>query len=365
MTLKEGFAYIFPAIRGIQAGREYYVAVVPLNLLPRIFLFDEEELPPKVRAQRTLNKARVPEIAQYILENSKTYVFSAVTASIDGDMEFAPVEGERQGRFPDVGKLMVSMDARFVINDGQHRRAGIERALKEKPDLGHETIAVVFFRDEGLQRSQQMFADLNRYAQRPTKSLSILYDYRDDLAELTRQVAEQVPAFIGMIEMEQVSLAARNPKLFTLSSLYEANRNLVGDKSPLEPKDTERAIDYWKTVSAQFPDWELAKERKVLVKDLRKDTVHVHGVILQALGVLGRVLLAERPKDWKSSLGKLSKMDWSRENPQWEGICMLGGRMAGTSANVRLTAIYLRKLLDLPITQEEAEDLQTAKQEVR
>ena len=72
------------------------------------------------------------------------------------------------------------MNAKFVINDGQHRRAAIESALHENPELGDETISVVFFVDVGLVRTQQMFADLNRYAVRPTTSLSLLYDHRDD-----------------------------------------------------------------------------------------------------------------------------------------------------------------------------------------
>ncbi|GIU78070.1 MAG: hypothetical protein KatS3mg005_1308 [Bryobacteraceae bacterium] len=57
-------------------------------------------------------------------------------------------------------------------------------ALRECPDLGDETIAVVFFLDIGLKRCQQMFADLNRYAVRPSRSIGILYDHRDDSAEL-------------------------------------------------------------------------------------------------------------------------------------------------------------------------------------
>jgi DNA sulfur modification protein DndB len=36
------FEYVFPAIRGVQAGREYFVSMCPLRLIPRIFLFDEE-----------------------------------------------------------------------------------------------------------------------------------------------------------------------------------------------------------------------------------------------------------------------------------------------------------------------------------
>ena len=51
---------------GVQAGREYYVTMCPLRLIPRLFVFDEEELPPELRAQRSLNKARVPEMARYI-----------------------------------------------------------------------------------------------------------------------------------------------------------------------------------------------------------------------------------------------------------------------------------------------------------
>ena len=50
----------------------------------------------------------------------------------------------------DLGQLRISLDASFLINDGQHRRAAIEEALKISPELGNETISVVFFHDEGL-----------------------------------------------------------------------------------------------------------------------------------------------------------------------------------------------------------------------
>ena len=81
-----------------------------------------------------LNKARVPEIAGYILGHAKEYVFSALTASIDGEVCFEPLGPDETSRT--VGRLRIPMNARFVINDGQHRRAGIESALRENPDLG-------------------------------------------------------------------------------------------------------------------------------------------------------------------------------------------------------------------------------------
>src|SRR5881227_4003435 len=112
------FEYNFPAIRGVQAGREYYASMCPLRLIPRIFLFDEDELKPELRAQRFLNKARVPEIARYLLRRSKNYTFSALTASIDGKVHFEPLGSTETER--SVGSLRIPMNARFVINDGQH-----------------------------------------------------------------------------------------------------------------------------------------------------------------------------------------------------------------------------------------------------
>ena len=100
-------------------------------------------------------------------------------------------------------------------------------ALRESPDLGDETIAVVFFLDIGLQRCQQMFADLNRYAIRPSRSIGVLYDHRDEPAEHARLVDLSSPLFRDVVEMERSTLSTRSRKLFTLSAIYNATSALV------------------------------------------------------------------------------------------------------------------------------------------
>ncbi|RAZ40120.1 DNA sulfur modification protein DndB, partial [Klebsiella oxytoca] len=74
--------------------------------------------------------------------------------SIDGEFKFTPFMDT------DVGILEVDMEAVFLINDGQHRKAAIEAAMEEDSSLGKETISIVFYSDNGLARSQQMFTDL-------------------------------------------------------------------------------------------------------------------------------------------------------------------------------------------------------------
>src|SRR5688500_837079 len=226
-TAKAGeFEYVFPAIRGVQAGHEYYVTMCPLRIVPRLFLYNEEELPPEMRAQRSLNKARVPAMARYIVENPDSYIFSALTASVNADVHFESPLGDA-GPAERVGTLTIPMSATFVINDGQHRRAAIQQALAENPALGDETIAIVMFIDVGLSRCQQMFADLNRYAVRPAPSIGVLYDHRDPMAELSRKVVTGTPFLRDVTDMENSSLALRSRKLFTLSSIHTANASLL------------------------------------------------------------------------------------------------------------------------------------------
>ena len=86
--------YSFIALRGIQAEKEYYAIMCPLKLVPQIFLFDEVILPPELRAQRILNKARIPEMASYLVNNHSDYIFSSMTASVDGDIRFEPLQDE-------------------------------------------------------------------------------------------------------------------------------------------------------------------------------------------------------------------------------------------------------------------------------
>ncbi len=347
------FGYVFPAIRGIQAGREFYVSMCPLRLIPRIFLFDEDELKPELRAQRVLNKARIPEIAGYMLKNTKNYVFSALTASVDGSVRFEPL-GEG-GSERNIGQLRIPMEARFVINDGQHRRAAIEAALREDPDLGDETIAIVLFLDVGLKRCQQMFADLNRYAIRPTTSLSILYDHRDEDALITKTLLQRVPIFSDLTEAQRSTISNRSIKLFTLSGIYHATQALMANRQdiPLERR-LDLASEFWNEIARLIPDWELAKQRKVSAAELRRDYVHAHSLALAALARVGNALIADHPKDWKKKLEALASLDWSRSNTKlWEGRAMTAGRLSKKSVNIALTASAIKKHLGIPLTEEE------------
>lgn len=352
--MNQQFTYVFPAIRGIQGGREYYVSMCPLRLIPKIFVFNEEsELRPEFRAQRQLNKGRLPELARYIIDNPEDYVFSALTASLDADVTFKPQGTTDGSKF--IGALHIPMNVRFIINDGQHRRAAIEMALKDRPELADETIAVVFFLDRGLKRCQQMFADLNRYAIRPSRSIGVLYDHRDDMAELARLLVSKSPFFFDLVELEKSTLSARSRKLFTLSALYTATSALLSEcELPLGEGRAERALTYWHAVAEHFPEWKNVQTGNLSAGEVRADFLHSHGVVLHALGRVGHSLFKDDQTNWKIRLKALRKIDWRRSNTKlWEGRAMASGKVSKSQQHVVLTTNAIKMALKLDLTPED------------
>ena len=330
--------YGFDAIRGTQAGREFYVAMCPLKIIPKLFVFNDHEIPPELRAQRILRESRIPAIKNYILNNPDNYTFSSLTASVDGIMKFIPAAS--LGEDGKLGRLYVNMDSRLLINDGQHRRKAIEEALKENLDLGHEMISVVFFQDDGLKRSQQMFTDLNKNAVKPTKSLNILYDHRDDFSKFIVNLVNTMDIFNGRVELEKTTISNRSTKAFTLNGVADSSLHLIGitkNKKPT-PKEKELIKEFWEIVSENIAEWQLLSNNKISAAELRKNFVNANTNLLNALGIAGRIIINEFPNDWKKKLKGLKKIDWSRDASIWEGRLIINGQMQKQSKGIDLAA---------------------------
>ncbi|QMV13597.1 DNA sulfur modification protein DndB [Vibrio spartinae] len=351
-TQDSGYCYSFPAVRGIQAGRPFYIATCPLRIIPKIFSYNEDDVPPELRAQRTLNKTRIPEMVKYLLDNPKDYVFSALTASVGVNISFKDHQGS-----PNLGTLNIPMDAQILINDGQHRRKAIEEALKENPDLGQDNIPVLFFIDEGLSRSQQMFADLNKYAVKPSPSLGTLYDLRDESSELARKLATDIKPFSGLTEMEKSNISPKSNKLFTLSSIRQATRTLLnkGPKDSYSDEEKSLAAAFWQEVLKNIPDWQMVIDKQVSPALLRQEYIHAHGVGLHAIGLLGKHLLCQHPQNWPVKLQKLTTINWLKTNPEWVKRSMNLGKLSKSTTNIQLTANALKIELGLELAPEEKE----------
>lgn len=352
----DGNWFEFVAIQGIQARSAFYVIMVPLKVVPKFFKFNDESLPITLRAQRSLNKSRVPQISRYMVENLNEYILSSLCASVDGEVKFESSPNSNQ-----LGKLKISMSATVLINDGQHRRAAIEEAIKEKPYLGDETISVVIYADKGLKRSQQMFADLNMHSVRPSQSIKLLYNHRDEQTFITKDIIKKIKLFNDFTEFEKTSISNRSSKLFTFSSLHSANYEFLNFKSSSfsSKEKVDLAVKFWKQIIRLIPDWQNVQNGKVCSAELRSNFMHSHGIAIQAIARAGNLLIIEHPEDWSMQLNKLNNIDWSRHNLKiWTGRALVTGKINKSHSNVILVTNYILNTLGVPLPPEyqEVED---------
>lgn len=342
------YVYRFPVVKGLQATKEYYIGMVPLKMIPKLFPNDDEYILPEYRAQRKLNTARIPEIKRYILENRGDYVFSALAASIDGKFSFVT-----SSTSSDIGILEISMDARFLINDGQHRKAAILEALLEDESLGDETISVVFFADNGLERSQQIFTDLNKHAVKTSNSISELYDFRDDLAVVTRKVVSKVDFLNSYTDKEKDILGKYSSNLFTLNTFYVSNKKIIQKTKDI--KGSEAFLtNYWSAVAKNLVQWNELSNKEISKVDLRENYIITQAVVVQALGRVGNYFFTHKEKDMDACLVKLQNVDWKRNASQWHlRNIRANGRMISSENAVVLTANVIKQAIGLPLDNDE------------
>lgn len=323
----------------------------PLGLLSKIFTFYNDEIPEEHRAQRMLNEKRIPEIRDYILDNLDDYVFSAITASIDGEYEFNCSNDNEN-----LGELKVSMDSFLLINDGQHRKAAIDEAVKINASLTDETISVVLFVDQGLRRSQQMFSDLNRHAVNVSSSLSILYNHRDEMVVLTKKYLDHNETLKKFIDLSNKSLAQKSNKMFILSIFHNSFMNTIGDRKEITEAAVQFAFEYWDTLCVEFKEWNNVLNGEVTPFHSRKTSIATYGVFLEAVGLLGNDLFKSQPKNWKKFTQKLNDLDWNKTNQtDWLNRCIgASGNISKSNRQVKLTYIRIKELLGLKLSSDES-----------
>ena len=341
------YCYRFPVVKGLQANREYYIAMVPLKMIPILFPNDEEYVHPEYRAQRKLNEARIPSIRKYIIENRDTYVFSALAASIDGNFKFKSLDDSN------IGVLEVPMDSKFLINDGQHRKAALLSAIKEDESLLEETISVVFYSDMGLSRSQQMFTDLNKHAVKTSNSIAELYDFRDKLAVCTRKIISNIDFLQKYTDKEKDNLGKYSSNLFTLSTFYNSYKRILKKSNPSK-KDEMFLLDYWSSIVDNIPLWKDLANHEISKVDLRENYIVTQSVIIQVFGRLGNYFYNNQNLSFSNFLIKLNELDWHRNAQEWKSRTIRSnGRIINNENAIILTCNMLKNKLGLELDKSE------------
>jgi DGQHR domain-containing protein len=248
---------IFPAVRGVQNGVEYFLTTLSYNqirqfiTLPQDYLGDEL-LDPSLSMQRELQWTRIRnEMKPYLLrpdafyssltlimlppglpesfDEGKDYIFRPLKRSAEAEEE----SDEEWDALFGAGELVIFNDFTLFPGDGQHRAASIIEALKDveylrrDPDLARVRVPVVIVPFRARPRVQQLFADLNLHAKVPNKSIGISFEHNDPRALATKMLLSAVPLLENRVNQRATSLPETSPHVVTLYALSQANDILL------------------------------------------------------------------------------------------------------------------------------------------
>lgn len=302
-----------PALRGVMGDWLYYTCLMTLEQVANRVRFAEELRPSRPLSaliQRTLDQGRGKKIAHYLRTQPERLFSSLVVATYEGEPHWyslSHVQSTRPDRQPpplttetleQVGFLSLRGDEQLFALDGQHRLAGIKRAVQgvEEGGPNQERVSVIFVAHEpsqrGLQRVRRLFTTLNKNAKTVAKRDIIALDEDDVMAICVRRLIEEEHLFdeYRLAFVARTNVPATNTVcLTTICSLYDVlqvlftksnfglRRNRAAlrfERPPEEELDVyfEHARTYVTLLRDQFPELQeffAANDTEPIVKKYR------------------------------------------------------------------------------------------------
>ncbi|MBB6050768.1 DNA sulfur modification protein DndB [Armatimonas rosea] len=284
-------ALTLPALRAKMGDRVYYIACMRLGDL-RDRVSRVSEIPGAHQSktlskliQREIEEGHATKIAAYLLQpdNDERFFNGLVIGVYGGSPEWYELDVRGNREFPEgpgentegiVGYLRLEGTEKLFAIDGQHRMAGIKKALEKRPDLTTDEVSVLFVghktTQEGLQRTRRLFTTLNKYAKAVSPMEKIALDEDDAIAVTVRRLMEEYPLLKDRLSLAKTrSLSTSDTRsLTTVETLYNALDFYLKPTSARgwaaylrqRPNDEEldsfyeRAVELWEAIKAHCPE---------------------------------------------------------------------------------------------------------------
>jgi DNA sulfur modification protein DndB len=81
--------------------------------------------------------------------------------------------------------------------------------------------------------------------------------------------------------------------------------------------------------------------------DVRDTSIAPSGVVMHAIGRVGNELLIRHRSDWKDYVSKLSSINWSRNNPEWEGRVLIQDKISKSHTSILLASALIKQKIGL------------------
>jgi DNA sulfur modification protein DndB len=308
--------------------------------------------------QREAIEKHAEDIADYIQQNQQRFLGSLIIGVYDGNPDWAPLnidfkmdyfnlsekeESNIQGK---LGLLHLSGNEKLFAIDGQHRVAGIKKALNELDSgniINEDEVSAIFVAhdestNEGKQRTRRLFTTVNKKAKRISKAATIALDEDNGFAIITRKLIDDYWLFEdnrNHISYSSSGSIAANDK-FTITSvvgLYEIIKDLFFSTKKRDfesSRPTDREMDkYLEYVISFFDNLidQCEELNEVLVQNKKYANYYrsiKQHLLFRPIGqrtfAKATQLLIHRGEDIENSITSLLSVNLNINSPDWYNI---------------------------------------------
>jgi len=363
---------IFNAVKGNQRNTTYFSTNVTFGEVQQFVQLPEEVLGEDIldehsSMQRKLNWNRVnKEMVPYLLKDDA--FFSSITLFMI-PRDFSELEEGHGFNFKtfseigdNIGQLTIEGSMIMFPADGQHRVGTIKKVLETNPELGTVSIPAILIPFKSRGQVRQYFTDLNLHAKKVNNSIGLTFETRDPIALITKELENKIPLFRDAINHFSTSLSSKSKNVITINTAYTCTSLIMkglkinqDELRGLKPEDERfkeelhRITKVWNKIIEVLPGFDLILQSEISAGEVREKYIHPHGVGWQAVVHAASTMIDQMNElDWIARFELTCRnIDWSRDNLDWQSICMIGNRMNNTSSFVRSTAGYILSRADV------------------
>ena len=220
-----------PVIRGEIGNWRYYTGIMTFGQISKHVTSSVKEFYQATCLNELLQRDLTENynaIKEYLLNDRERFFNALILAIYNGDPQWLEIEFEER-EYCNVGFLEFTEEETIFPVDGQHRVAGIKKAVTEEPALLNESVPVVFVAHyptpEGQKRTRKLFSTLNRRAKPVGQNENIALDEDDVCAIITRELMQTIPLLMNdnVAYIKGKQLPRKNEEALTsLIALYQA-----------------------------------------------------------------------------------------------------------------------------------------------
>jgi DNA sulfur modification protein DndB len=282
---------LLPAIRSRVGDWNYYVTTLSFDDVYKLIKAPDEVHERKQLADWIQREAIEPHkeaIATYILTTPQRFLGSLIIGVYGGNPNWSPLNvnvpkdaefsaEQLQSLEGRLGLLTLTGGERLFAIDGQHRVAGIKRALDQSPDdttLRTDSVSAIFVAhdptsSDGRERTRRLFTTVNKKAKVIAKAATIALDEDNGFAIVTRRLIDTHKLFEDAGKRVLYGSTGALPAgevnaLTSVVGLAEIVKDLYGGKLAFDQKrppeealegHLKLCISYFDALLARIPEY--------------------------------------------------------------------------------------------------------------